>query len=119
MRTWLGQLERDVGRKIPGDAALEAAFATARARIARLLAQRPEDPNKIYALHAPGVECIAKGKARIRYEFGVKLSLAVTNARAEGGQVALGGRPLPGNPYDGPTLAAQIERGERPTGPPG
>src|SRR3954453_13331541 len=47
MRTWLGRLERDVGRKIAGEAALEAAFATARARIARLLAQRPEDPNKI------------------------------------------------------------------------
>ena len=98
MRTWLGRLERDIGRKIAGDAALEAAFATARARIARLLAQRPEDPNKIDALHAPEVECIAKGKARTRYEFGVKLSLAVTNARAEGGQFVLGVRTLPGNP---------------------
>src|SRR3954452_9662522 len=37
MRTWLGRLERDGGRKIAGDAALEAAFAIARARIARLL----------------------------------------------------------------------------------
>ena len=98
MRTWLGRLERDIGRKIAGDAALEAAFATARARIARLLAQRPEDPNKIDALHAPEVECIAKGKARTRYEFGVKFSLAVTNARAEGGQFVLGVRTLPGNP---------------------
>ena len=118
MRTWLGRLERDIGRKIAGDAALEAAFATARARIARLLAQRPEDPNKIYALHAPEVECIAKGKARIRYEFGVKLSLAVTNARAEGGQFVLGVRTLPGNPYDGHTLGAQIEQVERLTGHP-
>src|SRR3954464_14143133 len=118
MRTWLGRLDRDVGRKIAGDAALEAAFATARARIARLLAQRPEDPNKIYALHAPEVECIAKGKARIRYEFGVKLSLAVTNARAEGGQFVLGVRTLPGNPYDGHTLGAQIEQVERLTGRP-
>src|SRR5215210_2399774 len=118
MRTWLGRLERDVGRKIAGDAALEAAFATARARIARLLAQRPEDPNKIYALHAPEVECIAKGKARIRYEFGVKFSLAVTNARADGGQFVLGVRTLPGNPYDGHTLGAQIEQVERLTGCP-
>jgi transposase, IS5 family len=110
MRTWLGRLERDVGRKIAGDAALEAAFATARARIARLLAQRPEDPNKLYALHAPEVECIAKGKARVRYEFGVKLSLAVTNARAEGGQFVLGVRTLPGNPYDGHTLGSQAGR---------
>jgi hypothetical protein len=33
------------------------------------------------------VECIAKGKARTRYEFGVKTSIAVTNARSAGGQI--------------------------------
>ena len=50
----------------------------------------PDDKNKIYALHAPEVECIAKGKARTRYEFCVKTSIAVTNARADGGQFILG-----------------------------
>jgi IS5 family transposase len=41
--------------------------------VRRLLAQKRDDKNKLYALHAPEVECIAKGKARTRYEFGVKV----------------------------------------------
>ena len=116
LRTVLGRLYRDVGRKIAGEAELERAFATARDRIARLLAQRPQDKDKLYALHAPEVECIGKGKARVRYAFGVKLGVAVSNARAPGGQFVLGVRALPGNPYDGHTLAAQIAQAERLTG---
>jgi IS5 family transposase len=38
--------------------------------VARLLRQTPKSRNKIYALHEPDVDCIAKGKARVRYEFG-------------------------------------------------
>jgi len=116
LRTFLGRLHRDVTRKIAGRPDLEAAFATARERVARVLAQRPGDTGKLYALHAPEVECIGKGKARVRYEFGVKLGVAVGNARAPGGQFVLGIRALPGNPYDGHTLAAQIAQAERLTG---
>lgn len=54
-------------------------------------------------MHAPEVECIAKGKARTRYEFGVKASFAVTNARARGGQFIIGAPACPGLPYDGHT----------------
>ena len=50
-----------------------------RARVGRTLAQRTKDKNKLYALHAPEVECIAKGEARIPYEFGVKVSIATTH----------------------------------------
>jgi IS5 family transposase len=59
---------------------VRAAFATPLERIAQLLRQRREDRGreKIYALHAPEVECIGKGKARTRFEFGVKVSLATT-----------------------------------------
>ena len=63
-----------------------AACAPGSNRVKRFLAQKPDDKNKLYALHAPEVECIAKGKASTRYEFGVKMSIAVTNARADGGQ---------------------------------
>jgi IS5 family transposase len=59
-------------------------------------------------LHAPEVECIAKGKARTRYEFGVKVPIAVTNARAADGLFWLGIQALPGPPYDGHTLRGQI-----------
>lgn len=110
MRTWLGRLDRDIGRKIAGNATLEAAFAVPRERIARVLTQKAGDAHKLYALHAPEVECIAKGKARTRYEFGVKTSIAVTNARTAGGQFIVGMQALPGSPYDGHTLTGQITR---------
>jgi IS5 family transposase len=118
LRTWLGRLFRDIGRKIAGKAAVQAALAAPLGLIARLLRQRREDRgrDKLYALHAPEVECIGKGKAQARYEFGCKVSLATTNAVAPGGQFVLGARALPGNPYDGHTLAAGIAQTERITG---
>ncbi len=118
LRTWLGRLMRDIGRKIAGGGVAEAAFAGPLGLVARLLRQRREDRgrDKLYALHAPEVECIGKGKAQARYEFGVKVSIATTNALAPGGQFVLGARTLPGNPYDGHTLAAGIAQAERITG---
>ena len=59
---------------------------------------------KVYCLHAPEVECIGKGKARMPYEFGVKVSLATTLKRSKGGQFAIHAAALPGNPCDGHTL---------------
>ncbi|MBK7140244.1 MAG: transposase [Bacteroidetes bacterium] len=32
----------------------------------------------MYSLHEPHIYCIAKGKAHVKYEFGVKASIAVT-----------------------------------------
>jgi IS5 family transposase len=46
----------------------------------------------------------------------VKVSLATTNRPAPGGQFVLGARSLPGNPFDGHRLAAQIAQAERITG---
>jgi IS5 family transposase len=54
------------------------------------------------------VECIGKGKARTPYEFGVKVSIATTLHRSKGGLFALHAKALPGNPYDGHTLAEII-----------
>lgn len=60
----------------------------ARERVARILTRNAGDTDKLYALHAPEVECIAKGKARTRYEFGVKTSYqsAPLVGRAQAGQ---------------------------------
>ena len=63
---------------------------------------------KIYSLHAPEVECIGKGKAHRPYEFGVKVSVATTLQRSRGGQFVAHIATLPGNPYDGHTLAEII-----------
>ncbi len=103
LRTWLGRVIRDVERKggvITG--ALKEKVDVAR----RLHAQKRDSKNKLYALHAPEVECIAKGKARTPYEFGVKVSVAVT---AKEGLV-VGMRSMPGNPYDGHTVDSQLEQ---------
>lgn len=116
MRTWLGRLIRDIQRKIAGNEALEAAFKVALERAETIFGQQPDDKAKLYALSAPEVECIGKGKARTRYEFGVKTAIATTNERARGGQFVLGIMALPGAPYDGHTLAGQIHRVGKLTG---
>ena len=61
---------------------------------------------KLYAWHAPEVECISKGKARQPYEFGVKVGIASTLK----GNLIVGARAFHGNPYDGHTLAEQLEQ---------
>jgi len=68
--------------------------------------QQRKDKHKLYALHAPEVECIAKGKARKPYEFGVKASIAVTHKSG----LMVGARTFPGNPYDGHVLNEQLEQ---------
>jgi IS5 family transposase len=75
-------------------------------RAERIRSQRPHDKNKLYALHAPEVECIGKGKARKPYEFGVKVSLAVAHKSG----LIVGARSFPDNPFDGHTLSAQLEQ---------
>ena len=75
-------------------------------RAERIRTQQRHSKNKLYALHAPEVECIGKGKARKPYEFGVKVSLAVTHRLG----LMVGARSFPGNPYDGHTLAEQLEQ---------
>jgi transposase, IS5 family len=109
LSTYLGRVIRDVGRRIEGDSGLEAAFAQLLllARRVREQKQRQRGP-KVYSLHAPEVECIGKGKAHRPYEFGVKVSVATTIGRAKGGQFVTHVKALPGNPYDGHTLATVI-----------
>jgi transposase, IS5 family len=75
-------------------------------RAERIRTQQPKDKNKLYALHAPEVECIGKCKARKPYEFGVKASIAITH----GNGLMIGARTFPSNPYDGPILKEQLEQ---------
>lgn len=106
-RTLLGRVIRDIRRKLDGtDEAAQTTLTTWLERAERIWTQRPKDKNKLYALHAPEVECIGKGKARQPYEFGVKVGLAVTARRG----LIVGARSFPGNPYDGDTLAEQLEQ---------
>ena len=106
LRTYLGRVFRDVGRKIAGNQALEGRFARLLGLVERLLAQKPKDKDKLYALHAPEVVCIAKGKARTPCEFGAKVGIAVTNREG----LVLAAKAFARNPYDGHTLAATLDQ---------
>ncbi|HEX7340477.1 MAG TPA: IS5 family transposase [Rhodanobacteraceae bacterium] len=103
-RTLVGRLIRDIQRKASSEA-LERLQPTLE-RADQLRQQERKSKHKIYAWHAPEVECISKGKARNPYEFGVKVSNAISAKKA----FILGARSYPGNPYDGDTLCDQHEQ---------
>ena len=104
---------RDLERKlVNAPEAVQAAFVEEMELARRLLAQQRHDKRKLYALHAPEVECIAKGKLPKRYEFGVKVSIATTNRS----NLVVGARSVPGNPHDGHTLKGALQQVRRLTG---
>ena len=109
LHTLLGRVVRDIGRKaIQVDHQLQEYLQ----RAEKLLSQTRKSKNKLYSIDAPEVECISKGKAHKRYEFGCKVSVAATNES----NWVVGVQALHGNPYDGHTLANTIEQVERVTG---
>jgi len=109
LRTMLGRVIRDVARKIAARPELVDVFARPLALARRVKDQRQrERGRKVYSLHAPEVECIGRGKAHKPYEFGVKVSVATPLQRCRGGQFVAHVQALPGNPYDGHTLATVI-----------
>ena len=117
LRTRLGRVIRDIRRKIAGNETLQARFADLLALAVQVRFQnhRQRGP-KVYALHAPEVECIGKGKARAPYEFGCKVSIATPATKPKGGQFVLHSKALHGNPFDGHTLGPVITELERQTG---
>ena len=80
--------------------------------VSQRLCQQPKGSDKICALHAPEVGCISKGKARVRYEFGRKVSITTTLDPILNGGFVLDMRSFAGNPYDGHTLAPALEQVE-------
>jgi transposase, IS5 family len=117
LRTYLGRIVRDVGRRIRGRKGLESIFALPLSLARRVREQRQNQRGrKVYSLHAPEVECIGKGKAHRPYEFGVKVSVATPLHRSKGGQFVAHVKALPGNPYDGHTLSTVIPDLEKQVG---
>ena len=110
LKGYTGRVMRDIQRQL-GDIADDSLRQRVEAEIAlvdRLLRQKPKDKRKLYALHEPAVDCISKGKARVRYEFGTKVSVATTHKEG----FVVGMRSMPGNPYDGHTLREALEQVE-------
>ena len=117
LRTRLGRVVRDIGRKIGDDPELAEIFATPLTRANQVRYQRQRQRGwKLYSLHAPEVECIGKGKARAPYEFGCKVSIATPVTKPKGGQFVLHAKALHGNPYDGHTLGPVVAEMQKLTG---
>jgi transposase, IS5 family len=103
LRSRVGRVMRDVEQQLDGVAQQSrATLEDLIGRTKRILSQKQKDKdkNKLYALHAPEVECLAKGKARKPYEFGVKVSITTTHKEG----LVDGARSMPGSPYGGHTL---------------
>lgn len=116
LRTCLGRVIRDIERKVvsqPTQAGQEHPRLKRLLEIAkRIHAQQRHDKGKVYSVHAPEVECIAKGKAHKPYEFGVKVGVVSTSKES----FVVGMQSLPGNPYDGHTLKASLQQVQKLTG---
>jgi len=105
LMTIVSYLLREISRK--GD---ETKFSN-RSKMHLSIAHRVSDQmrtgkDKVYSFHAPEVECISKGKAHKRYEFGCKASIATTNRS----NWVVGAKALHGKPYDGHTLTAALNQ---------
>ena len=62
-----GALIRELERKLP-----EALWKEQREKFTlyrQVLAQKPQDTDKIYSLHEPHIYCVAKGKEHKKHEF--------------------------------------------------
>ena len=106
LRNYLGRVLRDIERNCPDpDRQLQSLMDIG----TRIYHQKQKDKNKLYSVHAPEVECISKGKAHKRYEFGCKVSVAATS---KGGWF-LGAMAVHGNPYDGHTLKEAMKQVKR------
>ncbi len=107
LRTIAGRLLREIERKAPEAAA--GRYQDILAICWRIVRQKRSDSKKLYSVHEPSVQCIAKGKEHKKYEFGSKVSIAVT---AESG-IIVGALNIAKNQYDGKTLDASLAQIER------
>lgn len=110
LKNYLGRITRELRRKTGETVSpvLDELLCLSE----RLLDQCKNDKNKLYSCHATEVECIAKGKAHKRYEFGCKVSVATTSRD----NWVVGIQAHHGNPYDGHTLSEVLSLVKRMTG---
>ena len=106
LRTLLGRVIRDIERKC---AEPPVGLTTLLVRAKQIHTQERHSSPKIYSVHAPEVECIAKGKVHKKYEFGCKV--AVTSTTHSNWIVGI--QAHHDNPYDGATLKPALEQVQR------
>ena len=77
LKVYVGRVIRDIQRKMPDwrkNLPLKKLLEISQA----VFEQQRSDKDKVYSVHAPEVKCYSKGKAHKRYEFGSKVSVAVS-----------------------------------------
>jgi transposase, IS5 family len=112
LKTYLGRVYRDIQCKLVDSPVISKIFQPILEIIDKILTQSRESTNKVYSIHEPHVECIAKGKTHKKYEFGCKVSLVITHKEG----LALSAQAIHGNPYDGHTLDKVLKDSERLSG---
>jgi len=70
----------------------------------KILAQQKGDKHKVYSIHEPEVNCIAKGKEAKKFEFGNKTGIVLTKTT----KIVVGAIAFENNPYDGHTLEEHL-----------
>lgn len=110
LKTIAGRLVRELGRKLPKHRLAD--YQQELTLFDRVINQQKGDKDKIYSLHEPEVACIAKGKVAKKFEFGSKVSVAMSKNR----NIVLGVVNFKGNPHDSKTIEATLEQVERLTG---
>jgi transposase, IS5 family len=109
LRTYLGRVLRNVERgKLKLSEKQEQLVSVTR----RIFTQQRSDHGKVYSVHAPEVECIAKGKVAKRYEFGCKVPIVTTSRQSW----IVGIDAVHDNPHDGVTLKPALTQVKRLTG---
>jgi IS5 family transposase len=110
IKTIAGRLVRDLERKMTDD---QLGFYGRKLEIFnQILGQQRDTKNKIYSIHEPHVNCIAKGKEAKPYEFGNKSSIVKTSKSG----IIIGALAFNENIYDGDTLKPQLAQVERVAG---
>jgi len=89
LKTMLGRVIRDIQRKCPN---AEGRLSKVLNIASSIFHQKRKDTNKVYSVHAPEVECIAKGKAHKKYEFGCKVSMVSSSKDIPDTEVHLSGK---------------------------
>jgi IS5 family transposase len=102
-----GKIYRDLDRKL--DEEKRVFYQEIFSIFEQLLNQQQNSKNKIYSIHQPHVNCIAKGKVAKKYEFGNKSSVAKTKTSG----IIVGAMAFTENIYDGDTLSPQLKQVER------
>ncbi len=105
LRVMMGRIKRDLDRKTK-DFNRSEKLTNLLTLAERLYQQKRNDKNKIYSLHCPEVECIAKGKAHKKYEFGCKVGVTTSSK----GNFVIGVKAFHGNPFDGHTLKESLNQ---------